>query len=131
MKRTHEEIEKFIADELEFGLIEEADVAAERARLAPRHKFKEWTYDELVGAGGFAMVGRRRRASGPDRKRPLADLWLVQGRQDLLLDGAGVLYRLWIGVPWVAGRPRQRRLRDRRRRHQAASQAPARPLRKI
>ena len=75
MKRTHEEIEKFIADELEFGLIEEADVAAERARLAPRHKFKEWTYDELAELEDSQWLAG-------DEERPLLianGLWLTYG----------------------------------------------------
>ena len=79
MKRTHEEIEKFIADELEFGLIEEADVAAERARLAPRHKFKEWTYDELAELEDLQWLAG-------DEERPL-----------LIKYGFGLTYGLFEG----------------------------------
>jgi len=45
MKLKTEQSDKLIGDLVELGF----DAAQERARLAPRHKFKEWTYDELVG----------------------------------------------------------------------------------
>ncbi len=71
MKRTHEQTEKFIADLVEIGFNE----AEERERLKPRHKFKEWTYDELVDLPDTQwLVG--------DEERPVLianGLWLNYG----------------------------------------------------
>jgi hypothetical protein len=68
MQRTNE---KLIADLLELGF----DETEERARLAPRHKFKEWTYDELDGLPETQWLAG-------DEERPVLianGLWLNYG----------------------------------------------------
>src|ERR1700687_2907170 len=72
MKRTKEETEKLIADLVELGF----DETEERALLAPRHKCKEWTYDELVDLEDSQWLAG-------DEERPVLianGLWLTHGR---------------------------------------------------
>ena len=71
MKRTNEETKKLLADLRELGF----DEVEERARLAPRHKFKEWTYDELVDLPDSQWLAG-------DEERPVLianGLWLNYG----------------------------------------------------
>jgi hypothetical protein len=71
MKHKTEKNEKLLADYAELGL----DDAEERARLAPRHKFKEWTYDELVNLEDSQWLAG-------DEERPVLianGFWLTYG----------------------------------------------------